>query len=234
MPDIPSKTDYQGNSNKDKEKAKAAKPEKIVEKVVVGTVIVEKKTLGKKFKDTFLDKEFFLNMARGVYRNRIVPNAKNMLFDTGMEMLKQSVYRSGDPRAIFDPAKSVISKFTYNAPVQHNMPYPNSIPVQSMLAGSPGVMQQPQAIGPRRYGRPDGENFILSTREEADLVLETLVDYIETYDVATLQDLHEMLGVKTDQLANMWGWTNLKGATITQRREGWVVNLPQAEPINVR
>lgn len=235
MPDLPQKHDYQANSNKAKA-AQAKPPKPKPEKVVVSEVVVEKQTLGQKFKATFLDKEFFTQLVKDVYRNRVVPNAKNMVFDTGMEMLKQSVYKTGDPRAILDPrniAQNMVggmTRFTYNAPVQRSMPYPNAIPTSATMMTRAA---QPQNAMTRRYGRPSGDNYIIPTREEADLALETMVDFIEAYGVATMQDYQEILGVPIDPLGAMWGWTNLRDAEIIQHRGGFVINLPQAEPLQI-
>lgn len=225
MADLPQKHDY-SNSNKSKQ-APVAKKKAPVEPVVVSEVIVVKKTLGQKFKDTFLDKDFFIGMAKGVYRNRVLPNAKNMLFDTGMEVLKQSVYRNGDPRAIFDP-KSLATRFSYSTPVQRSMPYPGT---QQMLP--PGPRSQAQQTV-RRYGGMYGDNYHIPTLPEAKLVLETMVDILEQHDFVTVQDFQELLRVEIDPLGPMWGWTDLRTVKVEQSRNGFYINLPPPQALDLR
>lgn len=72
---------------------------------------------------------------------------------------------------------------------------------------------------------------MLVSRDEAELVIERLSDILENYDVASVADLYDLVGLPTTYIDNKWGWTNLAYANVRQVREGYLIDLPQAEPI---
>jgi hypothetical protein len=87
--------------------------------------------------------------------------------------------------------------------------------------------------GPRsiRVNRRDANDIILTSREEAELVIERLIDIIDKYDVASLADLNDLLGLPTSHVDNKWGWTYLNNVEIRQIRNGYLIDLPSLEEI---
>jgi len=88
---------------------------------------------------------------------------------------------------------------------------------------------QPPLHSPRRPHNV--HEIILISREDAETVLERLVDIIDKYDVASVADLHDLVGLPTTYVDNKWGWTNLAQVDIRQIREGFLIDLPSAEQI---
>jgi hypothetical protein len=72
---------------------------------------------------------------------------------------------------------------------------------------------------------------IVGTREEAELVIERLIDVLDKYDVVSLAALYELLGLETSYIDNKWGWTNLSSAQVRQIRQGYLLELPPLEEI---
>lgn len=73
---------YPGNSNKEKEQ----KPEKkTLEKVTDGKVIKRKKSLGKRFLETFISEDIH-DVKQYLIEDVLIPSAKEMILD-GMEMM---------------------------------------------------------------------------------------------------------------------------------------------------
>lgn len=72
---------------------------------------------------------------------------------------------------------------------------------------------------------------ILATRSEAELVLERLGDIIDKFEVASVGDLHDLLGLPQTHVDQKWGWTYVGDASIRQVREGYLLDLPLAAPI---
>lgn len=203
--------DYQGNARKDKE----PKAEKVIEKVVTGEVVQKPKSIGHKFKDIFFGGDFKLAM-RFVSSEVLLPALRNLMVDSvtkGAERLVygESSYRRPRP---YDPRPIV----QYNNPlaIRRDPRMPN-IPEQ----------------GPRAYRptRRDANDIILTSREEAELVVERLIDIIDKYDVASLADLNELLGLPTQHVDNKWGWTYLNNVEIRQIRNGYLIDLPTLEEI---
>jgi hypothetical protein len=88
---------------------------------------------------------------------------------------------------------------------------------------------QPPYAPPRR--RQDVGEIILISRDEAELVIERLTDIIDKYEVASVADLHDLVGLPTTYVDNKWGWSVLNSVGVRQIREGFLIDLPPVEPI---
>ena len=205
--------DYKGNSNKDKD---PKTPKKEIQKVISTDVAVQKKSLGTKFKDLFIEADF-KSVSRYVIWDVLLPAARNTMFD--------ALTKGGERMLFGDSAirrrnlgPSAGPRVTYNAPINR---------------GYRGDAARPASRVPMetRSPRHSREDFILSSREEAELVLERMNDIIDTYDVVSVADLNDLVGFPTNFTDNKWGWLYLGDVQIQQIREGYLINLPQAEPI---
>ncbi len=209
--------DYQGNSKKIKETEKA--PAKNIEKVVVTDVIIQKRGIGRKFKDLFIAADF-KSVLHYVAYDVCVPAARNMVFD--------ALTRGGE-RVLFGEAASrrrnigASSRVTYNNPINRGGGYRDSAYASPRYA--PPVSPEP------RTSRHVRDEFIISSREEAELVLGTMIEIIEKYDVASVADLHELVGIQSSHIDHKWGWIYLTDVQIRQVREGYLIDFPQPEPI---
>ena len=76
------------------------------------------------------------------------------------------------------------------------------------------------------------DDIILETRWEAEEVLSHMIDLIENYGVASVADLYELVGITGSFTDNKYGWTNLSSATVSRVRDGYLINLPNAQPID--
>lgn len=205
--------DYTSNSNREKEEA--AKPEKKVEKVVVGEVVVQKKGIGKKFKDLFMGADF-KGTATYVIRDILIPAGKDMFVSAVYNGAQRMVYRSTG--SIHRPG--VGPRITYNQPVQRG----GSVAPMSRAPG--GIVS---TAGPRRQSQ---DSIILSSREEADRVAEMMQAIVDQFQVVTLADLKDLLGLPGNHIDNKWGWDNLVGLDIRQVQNGYLMDFPPAEPIH--
>lgn len=207
-------TDYQGNSKsrREPEKPLPAKPK--VEKVVATEVIVQKRGIGRKFKDLFIEADP-KSVVRYVAAAVLLPAAKNMVYDAFTKGSERMIFGEGSSRRNINQGPRI----TYNSPV--NRGYRDS-----PLRSAPPVSQEPRALGRHRQ-----ESFILASKEEAQTVLERLSDLIDTYEFATVADLNDLLGLPTTYVDNKWGWLYLADTPIRQIREGFLLDLPPAEPL---
>lgn len=205
--------DYQGNAKKDKSEKQQPRAEKKLAKVVTGEVVVKKKSLGRKFKDVFVEADF-RSVVRYVISDVLIPAARNMIVDSTQRGVERLVY--GDKavqRRSFGSAGR-ISYQSYQTPVSRSY-------------SSPASRMAP-AIGSSRASRDD---VILADREEAELVLERMGDVIDQFEIVTMADLNELLGLPTSHVDYKWGWMDIRGVRILQVREGYLIDLPPADPI---
>jgi hypothetical protein len=205
--------DYAGNTKKDKEK-KNLPDKKKVEKVVVQPVVVQKRSLGRKIRDLFIEADF-KSVSRYVAGEVILPAIRSMLFDGLTKGGERIIY--GEPavrRRQFGPGPRI----TYNNPI--NRGYRDE------------RIQYGQVVrAPRSTPRARTEDLILSSKEEAELVLERMQDIIDTYEVVSVADLNDLVGLPTTHVDNKWGWNFIGDVQIRAIREGYLIDLPQAEAI---
>lgn len=73
---------------------------------------------------------------------------------------------------------------------------------------------------------------IVESRGEAELVLSQMNDIIETYDMASVADLYDLVGITGEYTDNRYGWTNVSNAEIVRLRDGgYLIQMPKALPI---
>ncbi len=204
--------DYQGNSKKTNNPAVPEK--KKVEKVIVGEVVIKKKSLGQKIKDIFIEADF-RSVTRYVISDVLIPAARNMIVDASTKGVERMMY--GD--------RGYQRRGGYGAP---RTTYGGS-PLQRTDYRHPST-RPPTPSGPA-YPRAGRNDFILATKEEATNVLQSMHDILEMYEVVSVADLHELMGVPTSHTDQKWGWVHLLDSHVRQVRDGYVIELPSTEPI---
>lgn len=208
--------DFPGNSHNvtGKSSPKDTPKQKEVTKVVTGEVVQRKKPLGRRFKDIFMGGDI-KGVARYIAADVLLPAVRNMVVDATSEGIKRMMYGESTARhrRNVDPMRSRVS---YNSPVDRG-------PMRSTM-----LPDQPPYSSRRRQ---DPNEIILVSREEAELVVERLADLIDNFDVATVGDFHELVGLPSTYVDNKWGWTAIRGVDIRQVREGYLIELPPVEPI---
>jgi hypothetical protein len=213
--------DYAGNSRKNREVE--PRPKKEVQRVVTGEVIIKKKPIGIKFKELIVEANFG-SVGRFLWLDVFVPTVKNLIVDMGEQGLRRAIYGESAVRRQ-NYGSMAGPRVTYNTPVTRT-PGSSVIsrPYERPMGHTPGSSD-------RRYSR---EEFIVSTREEAELVIMKMNEIIDTFDVVSVADLNELLqGHPGDYVNSKWGWVYLGDARIQQVRDGYLLNLPQAEPIQI-
>lgn len=212
--------DYQGNAKKQRDKPQIT--EKKVEKVVTGNVVQKPKSLGYKFRDIFFGGDFKLAMSF-VTAEVLLPALRNLIVDSVTKGAERFVFgESSYRRRPIDPRPIV----RYDNPMMYRRDPRDPRFSMSPLANIPEQ-------GPRTYrtSRRETNDIILQSREEAELVVERLLDCIDKYQVASLADLYDLLGLETSHVDNKWGWTYLNNVEIRQVRNGYLIDLPALEEI---
>ena len=85
---------------------------------------------------------------------------------------------------------------------------------------------------PARSFSDSYDDIILENRGEAELVIDRMREYIDSYGIVTVAELYEFIGVTKDYTTRNYGWTNLDNARVNRIRDGYLLVLPQAMPIN--
>lgn len=208
--------DYQSNAKKNKE----PRENKRVERVITTEVVLQKKSLGRKFRDLFIEADF-KSVMRYVIYEVLLPAARNTIVDASSKGIERMMYGES---AIRRRNYGVGPRVTYNSPIRRGYIEP----------GSGVTYHRPPPIGPSRIAGPARnvrDDLIFGSREEAALVLEKMNDVIDQYECVSVADLNDLVGLETSHVDYKWGWGYLPNIQIRQIREGFLLDLPPAEPI---
>lgn len=192
-------------SNSHKSKAIDENKEKPkLQKIVNSGVVQKKKPFTKKISEAILGDDS-KNVGQYLLYDVLVPAAKDTLSDLvtgGVEMLL-----FGERRA---------KKHNSNA----NRSYVS-------YSGYYNNKKERSEISPRNRVRHSFDDIILVSRGEAEHVIDMLVDQIEEYDQVTVADLYDLVGITSQFTDHKYGWTNLRDASVSRVREGYLLDLPR-------
>lgn len=195
---------YPPNSKKSKE----VPPEKVVEQVTTGSVTQRKKGIRGRIGESL--GAGTSGLMEFVIMDVILPSARDLLYDTFTQGLHRAMYGHSGPAK---PGTSG-SHTNYNK-------------VRSAFV-SPATRE-----GVRRAQNVhEFDDIILSSRGEAEEVLDRLRDLISQYDAATVADLYDLVGLTGNFADNRWGWYDLKSASVRPIRGGYLLNLPRTQAID--
>lgn len=77
--------------------------------------------------------------------------------------------------------------------------------------------------------RHDFDDIVLESRGEAEDVRIHLLDLCDEYGQATVADFYDLVGVASSFTDNKYGWTDLRSASVSRVRDGYLINLPRTE-----
>jgi len=210
---------FPSNSQQRKPLGQRAEPKERekVEQVITSGVTQRKRPMGRRFADTF-----FGGDARGtilyVAEDILVPAAKDMIADAftrGFERFIFGESRTGSRRGPSRPGSGAGNFVSYNR------------------MGAGRGRDDSRDISRRARAGHEFDEIILESRAEAELVLEKLSDLIEQYDVATVADLYELVGITSGHTDLKWGWDDMRDAGVDRVRSGgYLLALPKTKSID--
>ena len=191
-----------------KQEALAATREKRAEKVVTGKVITKKKSkAGGLFKEIIA--EDATNVGSYIWKDVLIPTIKRTISDIitdGIDILLYGEVRKGSKR-------STVDKVSYT-------PYSNYSNRDRYASSRP-------ALSGYSY-----DDIVLESRGEAEDVLARMDEIMDTYGLVRVADLFDLVGITGNPQDNKFGWTNIRNARIDRVRDGYVIRMPRAIPID--
>lgn len=197
--------DYKPNNHRSKEEQNL--PEKKIEPVVKGKVTTKKNNV-RKLTNTFVTEDI-QNVKSYVLMDVLVPAIKKAISDivtNGIDMLLYG--ETGRSRRKTNA--SVVSYRNYYYDSRREERYSSS----------------------RTRTGYSYDDVVLETRGEAEDVLSRMDELIDTYGVVSVADLYDLVGISCNYTDNKYGWTNLRNAEPVRVRDGYMLKLPKALPID--
>lgn len=201
------------NSHKTRDESTLAGQEKKqVTKVVKGAVKTKKKNEMTKLGDMFISEDA-PKVKSYILMEVLVPAIKKAIHDIVTNGADMILYGEGGQN----------KKRTYASTVSYRDYYDN------------GGRSASRFDEPQRARTRSGYNFddiILETRGEAEEVLSSMDELIETYGSVSVADMYDLVGVSCEYTDNKYGWTNIRNAEPVRVRNGYMLKLPRALPLN--
>lgn len=201
--------DYKPNSHRFREEQKSLAPveKKKVEKVVKGSVKTKKKGSISKLSDVLISEDAN-NVKSYILLDVLVPTVKKAIVDIVTDAVNM-IFLGGTGRSKTTSSSNYIS---YNRLSEPRDRYHSS--------------------EPRVSSRFDYENIVFTTRVDAEAIIEQMNDIISSYGFVTVADLYDMADLSHPYTSNDYGWTSIVSAAVIHVRDGWVIKLPKARPID--
>lgn len=205
-------TEFPPNSDKSK---LGETEEKKIERVTSSEPIRKKKSLGKNFKNTFFGGDARTTIQYVIF-GVLIPSAKEALAEAGREGWERLIFgetRRRGPQQRPSGPQGYVSYNRYAMGGQQNHEPPG------------------RNISKRARATHDFDEIILTSRQEAEDVIDRLFDLVSRYDSATVADLYELVGLQSTHTDHKWGWGDVRGAGVSRVRNGYLLDLPEPEPL---
>ena len=196
------------NSYKSKEEQKASS-EKKIEKVVQGEVKTKKKSEIQKLGSIFISEDVN-NVKDYILMDVLVPSIKNAIYELV----------TGSLDMIFFNGQGNLKKKSQSSTVSYSRYYDQKRDVDRGYSGT------------RTATGYDYNDIILETRGEAEDVLDRMSELIDTYGQVTVADLYDLVGITGNYTDNKYGWVNIRNAEPIRVRNGYLLKLPKAIPVD--
>lgn len=196
--------DYKGNSHKSREvNSGEALASKKVEQIATGKA--RKKTEARKLADNFIAEDMH-SVKEYILQEVLIPTAKKVISEVVTNSIDMLLY--GEVKS--KKRSQNDSRISYTKYYERERDYERGVRTRS-----------------RGY---DYDDIILDTRREAEEVLDRMQDLIDSYDVVSVADLYDLVGITGSYTDNKYGWTQLRNADVQRVRDGYLLKLPKALP----
>lgn len=200
--------EYTPNSHKFKEESKVVPEEKKkIEKVVTGAVKTKKKSGLSKFADNFISEDA-KNVKSYICTDVLIPAAKKAISDIVTDGISMILY-GGTGRKKSSSVANVSYRSYYDRDSRDRY----------------------AADNPRTRTGYNYDDIVLESRGEAEEVIRQMMELVETYDVVSVADLYDLVGMSSQYTDNNYGWTNVRNAEVVRVRDGYMLKLPKVLPI---
>lgn len=201
--------DYPPNSDASKRKVVE---DREVKRVTSSDPVRRKKSLRKQFSETFVGGDA-KTAVRYVIFDVLIPAARDMIVDAGTAGIEKLIFGDSRRRGGSTP--------------------PQSGPTGIVSYHRMGHQSSPQrAMSRRARGRHDFDEIVLTSRTEAEEVIDRLFDLVSRYESATVADLYELVGLASAHTDQKWGWKDLRGSGVSRVRDGYLLDLPEPQPLD--
>ena len=201
---------YKPNSNRyKKEQDEKGTEKRVKEPVVTGKVATKKPNAFRKFTDEIISEDA-KNVKSYVLGEVLIPAIKKAISDIvtdGIDMILYGESRRGTKRSRAD-----------------HVSYKNYYDDRGSRSS--------RDTRPLTVDRYSYDDIVLASRGEAEDVLDRMYELLDTYGLVRVADLYDLVGITGNYTDNKYGWMSLHNADIVRVRDGYMIKMPRAVPID--
>lgn len=210
-PNYPSNAKTKVRPEKEEEQKESLK------KVVSGSVKERKKPIGRRLAETFTGDDA-KSVGEYILFDVMVPAAKSMIADAASQGTERLLF--GEVRRPRTSGTRVYS----SAPTNYNK-VRSGVPADRR--GFSDTRQDGYEISRRGRASHDFREVVLDSRADAEVVIDNMMATLEQYDVVTVSDFYDLIGITGNFTDEKYGWVDLRQAHVVRTRDGYIVNLPK-------
>ena len=204
---------YSPNSHKFKKEQQNATTTTEVKQIqkVVKSPAKTKKNEVRKLADIFISEDVS-NVKNYIFMDVLVPAIKKAIYDIVTNGIDMFLYGgSGKNRASSGGGNKVSYRNYYEQK--------NSGPVRSSESG-------------RVQTGFEYEDVVFPSRGDAESAKQQMQDIVARYGLVTVNDLYEMAMLSAPYTSQKYGWMDVSNVDVIRVRDGYVLKLPRAVPID--
>lgn len=186
--------------------------EKRIQKVVK-TPAKTKTNEIRKFADIFISEDV-ANVKKYIFMDVLVPAVKKAIYDIVTNGIDMFLY-GGNGKARGNSNSQKVSYRNYYDQKNNNN--------NNGYRGSENT---------RASNAFDYDDIMFSTRGEAEAAKRQMQEVVGRYGIVTVADLYEMAYLTAPYTAHKYGWMDASTVEVTRVRDGYVLKLPRAVPID--
>lgn len=194
---------YPGNSDKERKEEK-----KLPDKPVLSAAPTVRK------ENPFLTfyRAVFSGSIRDVKQSlwdRMVNVAKDTIYNTFVGFLDDYIYNGGGRRSYSRPSERDTNPLRY-----------------ANVSKSSLTSRSEDRAYATAYSLP---SFAFRTRSDAEVVLQSMIAYLDEFDFVTVKYYLELSGQENEYTDKYWGWTKemMNNVTVKPDRDGYILTLPR-------
>ena len=186
----------------------ATSEERKIEKVVNGAAKVRKKNGIHNLTSVFIAEDA-RNVKSYVFGEVLVPAIKKAIVDIVTDGVNMVFFGGAGPRK--SSGQSKVSYGSYYNQRDYNYR---------------------QTETPTQRNRFDHDDIVFPTRGDAEGVRDEMINVIDRYGFVTVADMYDMAQLSQPYTSDKYGWTNLRTTEVIRVRDGYILKLPKALPID--
>lgn len=186
--------------------SKENKPEKKLERIVKSEVKIKRRSFARQFMDEFIQED--AESVKDYLISESIAKIKSFMWEMITGTVDMAFWGNGAP-PVSGRIKKSGSSYSYNSIYNQK--------------------NQPSHATSRR--KAAFEDLEFDERWEAEEVIDTLVELLETYDTVSVADLYELVGITGNHTDYKYGWENISGYRIERVGRKYVLHMPKATAI---